>query len=220
MGFAKFVDLVLRRQLKFPRSDKFVDPWEGALPLPIVRKLSKPLFNGVRPLEQFRKIFELSRAKMFISCWFASEHESAAMWDLYSQGGDCIAVRSDLASLKVALDAAPFNARVVAVRYIDYTRQSLPNLTIFEPFIHKRLSFRHEQEVRAFVWSEEAINRPLIAEDAELVPIDVNLDMLLKGVYVAPTAKPWFGELVEHLLASHKINVPITRSDLYSRPAY
>jgi hypothetical protein len=213
-GLAKFIDLLERRQLQFPRSDRFADPFEGVLPRLTVERLKATSSPDVR------RLYDDLRRMMYISCWFASEHESAAMWQLYSQGGDCIALRTNLATLSRCLTIAPFTSRICEVRYIDYENHELPSLNGLVPFVHKRLSFQHENEVRAFIWSAEHSNAGLIKPDAERVAVDIDPAVLIRGAHIAPTAKPWFGELVERLLQRYAVPCSVTRSSLYDRPAY
>lgn len=157
---------------------------------------------------------------MFISCWCVSEHESAAMWKLYLQSPEGIAIRSDHHVLASALDRSSLKARTTMVGYIDYDRVSMPLGNLFFPFVTKRLSFLHENELRAIVWSLEDINKSQIHDDATSLTIDIVPEELIKAVHVAPTAPKWFGQLVEQLLKRYNLAVYLERSSLYDRPSY
>lgn len=216
-GLAKFIDLLERRELQFPRSDKFADPYEGVLPRQNVANLDAA--SGP-PISSVRAMYETLRRTMYISCWFASEHESAAMWHLYSQGGDCIAIRTDLNTLGNCLAPSPLTCRICDVKYIDYDRDLLPSMNGLVPFVHKRLSFQHENEVRAIIWSLEGVNVPHVVAGVERIAVAIDPAVLIRGVHIAPTAKPWFGELVELVLKRYAVPCPVTRSSLFERPTY
>jgi hypothetical protein len=106
------------------------------------------------------------------------------------------------------------------VKYVDYVKTPIPISNGLYQYTHKRLSFQHESEVRALIWRHDAVNRPLVSEDAVTVSIDVDPDQLFAGVHVSPTAPPWFGELVESVTRHYGISASVERSSLYDRPSY
>jgi hypothetical protein len=98
LDFTKYVSLLETKQLYFPRADQFEDPYEGAWSSEGVRWLRDPQRNGGLPLRAVEKLIsdtDQQRKKMFISCWHANEQESAAMWKLYLQSNEGMAIRSD-----------------------------------------------------------------------------------------------------------------------------
>ena len=223
MDLTKFLSLLENRSLFFPRADQFDDPYEGALSRATVALLRDPATNGGLPLEVVEQMIENSerhRRGMFISCWFASEHESAAMWKLYLQSPEGIAIQTDHDALAAAIDNSPLSARTTMVKYVDYDKVPIPLGNLFFPFVHKRLSFAHEAELRAIIWSFEDVNKPQIPEDSTSVQIAVLPEELIKAVHVAPTAPKWFGKLVEQLLRRYSLAIPVVRSSLYDRPTY
>lgn len=223
MDFTKFVGLLENRSLFFARSDQFDDPYEGAWSRAGVAMLRDPATSGGLPPDAVDQILMATanfRQQMFISCWVASEHESAAMWKLYLQTSEGVAVCTDHDTLVAALDRSPLRARTTMVRYVDYDKTPIPFGNLFFPFVHKRLSFAHENELRAVVWSAEDINKTQITPEATGVTIDVLPEELIKSVHVAPTARKWFGQLVERILRRYGYSIPVVRSTLYDRPSY
>jgi hypothetical protein len=166
------------------------------------------------------KNIDVFRRQMFISCWFASEHESAAMWKLYLQSPEGIAIRTDHDTLTAALEKSSLMIRTTMVRYVDYDDVPIAFGNLFFPFVHKRLSFAHETELRAIIWSKEDKNEPQIPEEATSVQVDIVPQDLVKSVHVSPTAPTWFGQLVEQLLKRYTLTIPVERSRLYDRPTY
>ncbi len=92
----------------------------------------------------------------------------------------------------------------------------------------KRMSFQHESELRAlhwdaeliqsdvwdtknFVWKPNAVFKPGIN-----IPVD--LDELIRRVHVAPTAEPWFHDLVKSVLAEYGLNKEVRKSKLAEDP--
>jgi hypothetical protein len=223
MDLTKFLSLLENRSLFFPRADQFDDPYEGAWSSAGVALLRDPARNeGLPPeaVDQLLKGAEKFRREMFISCWFASEHESAAMWRLYLQSPEGVAIQTDYETLAVALDRSPLKVGTTMVQYIDYDKEVIPFTNLFFPFVHERMSFAHETELRAIVWSSADTNKPQIPNGVTSVRIDIVPEELIKAVHVCPTAPKWFGELVEQILRRYALAIPVVRSSLYDRPSY
>lgn len=223
MDFTKLISLLEEKALAFPRTDLFEDPYEGFLPEASVRELRanlSPYHLTPEHAELWIKFPTQMRKQLYVSCWFCSEHESAAMWKLYLSGIEGIAIRSNTDALAKALDSNPYTIGMAAVQYIDYETTSIPLGNALFPVMHKRLSFAHEQEVRAVIWSEMTVNRPLIPGDSQVIPVPLNPSDLIDAVHVSPSAPAWFGSLVERVVRRYGLQVPVVHSNLYNRPAY
>ncbi len=83
LPFPKYVDLLLKG-LYAPRCTSFEDPWEGHV------------FHGIRadPDNKQALAATIDRAKHWIyaSCWHANNAESYAMWRIYGQQTEAVAV--------------------------------------------------------------------------------------------------------------------------------
>ena len=129
-------------------------------------------------LKSLEHIGETSKKRTFINCWHENEHESEAMWRLYSSFLDnAIAIRTSYNSLYHALGRNP-SIRIGRVKYVDF-QQSYAGL--HDAFWCKRKSFEHEKEVRAML-----IDR-CNPDKGKLVPCD--LPILIKEVFVSPSAQ-------------------------------
>lgn len=223
MDFTKLLSILESKKILFVRADKFEDPYEGSLPKLAVEAIKNPAFNGGIPREHIEMYLEHIKntpVNFYINCWFAAEHESAAMWKLYLQSPEGIAIRSDHDTLCLALERSPLKIRTTKVKYVDYERATIPIGNIFFPFVHKRMSFSHENELRAIVWSFEDVNKPLIPDDSTLVGVDIDPGELIKGIHVSPSAPKWFGELVEQVVRRYGLSCSVEKSNLYDRPSY
>src|SRR5438132_9038088 len=221
MDLTKFLSLIEDRCLLFPRGDQFNDPYEGAWSRAGVLQLRDAVAKREVPQNAVDLLLEridVVRREMFISCWFASEHESAAMWKLYLQSPEGIAIKTDYDTLTAALEQSPLTIRTTLVKYVDYDKVPIAFGNLFFPFVYKRLSFAHETELRAIIWSKE--NQAKIPDDATLVPVDIVPQDLVKSVHVSPTAPNLFGQLLNQLLKRYRLDIPVVRSRLYDRPVY
>ena len=106
------------------------------------------------------------------------------------------------------------------VQYIDYEKTPISFSNGFFPFVHKRLSFAHENELRAVIWRVDHINEPQIPAGSTSACVNVSPAELIKAIHVSPTAPRWFGELVEQVAQRYGLQVPVVRSNLYDRPTF
>jgi hypothetical protein len=225
VDLAKFVDLLDRRELFFARADCMRDPWEGEV-RSATFAVQESLFAemGFDP-SQFPSLRRAVsggglRPRMHISCWHRSEDESAAMWDLYAGRG--VAIQSTFERLEHALSGSRWFVVAGSVQYIDYSTTPVFG-RMFHPFLCKRKSFEHEQEVRALVYA--------VTKDPDtrggLVPpepafetglsVAVDLDILVEHVYVSPTEPAWIARVIRRTAEKFGLDGRmVTHSDLYA----
>ena len=149
------------------------------------------------------------------------------MWRLYAQSNEAVAVRSTYKRLR---DCLPYDEKshpcvyIGEVQYIDYEHQPIPEGNLFWPFLHKRRSFQHERELRGVVLDSGGLadSRPGLPGRPELpgLPIDVDLNVLIESVYVAPTSPGWFRELVGRVLKRYGLPHEPRQSALDAAPLW
>jgi len=234
MDFTKFVSLLKDKSLFFTRADKFEDPFEGAKGLlknkpkwdnfykmhmieairtvPGGSNLNKTdkelLTEALKLVDSLNQIGKRQVQEAFINCWYENEHESEAMWKLYTstleQG---IAIKTTYKRLYGSLYRNP-SIHIGHVNYIDYESRFTG---INDSFWYKRKSFEHEREVRAVLidhFSKEPFGK--------MVP--VNLSELIEKVYVSPTSAIWFKDLVKDVMSKYEIKKRLFLSNLTVHP--
>jgi hypothetical protein len=147
------------------------DPYEASVPAS-THNDQVPIFAGNSSMQQFfgqsepvmplapcarlnednwTRVERLRRGLLrcaHVSCWRSGE-ESEAMWRLYCPGGDGVAVRTTFAKLRDSVTDP--HTCVSEVKYFDYkTGRFLRHKHDWDPAFHKRIAFKHEQEVRVF----------------------------------------------------------------------
>ena len=227
MDFTKFVWMLEHRSLYFARSDLLGDPFEGSYSRANIEfrpQVYKEMFEDIGKLDKtfrmFSEYYQLMRKWIFINCWHMNDHESAAMWKLYSQSKESISIQSTFKRLR---DCLPDNVDIGTVRYIDYESDWLPEGNLFYPFFHKRKSFEHERELRAVIadWpiSQEQIEIHRVQTEKGK-SLEVDLDILVEKLYVAPYAAVWFKELVERIASTYLDEKPVVQSSLSDSPVF
>jgi hypothetical protein len=169
--------------------------------------------------ENFRLILQGSMAQkklLFVNCWHMNEGESLAMWKLYAAHNDSICIQSTCAKLVRLL---PKDAFVGMVRYIDYNSHHIDWGMVLEYIVHKRLSFAHERELRAVIWTPSASGTYEAIGDSGLV-VPVKMNELIDAIFVNPEADQILIDVLNGLKTSFSLKAPITKSDVNAGPTY
>lgn len=219
--FTKLCSMLNDRALFFCRLDKLHDKWEGVYPKAMLDYWAKSIRNassgddGIHSLKKL--LIERIIPSHFVNCWFISEYESDAMWRLYSQNYEGIAIKSSLGKLKTAFKKTQERIWIGQVDYIDYDQWQPPEgdgqkpFLWIEPFFWKRLSFMYERELRALAGKGK--------QNINGINIDVNLNELIEAIYVFPDSKDWYFDLVKTIVKKYGYtDLNIKRSSLGERP--
>jgi hypothetical protein len=126
------------------------------------------------PKDFYKQIYK----RITVNCWHINEHESEAMWKLYSDSGKGIAIQTSIKSLRGAIDGIDDNILIQlgVVKYLDFHDRNLnPHDCIvdgtFAPLL-KRISYVHEKELRAYIVPTIKDKSAIISEPA---PVIVNV---------------------------------------------
>jgi hypothetical protein len=153
LDLAKYVGL-LSRGLFFARPSALrqTDPWEGTWgEREFIESIERLVHaGGPGGAERWHALNRSRRTQQEgfgLSCWHASDTESAALWQLYTQRGFGVAVLSTPAKVQLAV-----RPRAVEIRHVDYSGHKARELgdNPIEQLTLKRPEFRHEAEVRFF----------------------------------------------------------------------
>lgn len=122
--FTKYVDF-LCNGLFCPKVLLFEDPWEGHV------------FHGVTAQQELRRplaaVINNIKHWIYASCWHAADHESYAMWKIYGQLSEAVAIHTSLPNLKELMgthcnrEGDPI-ALLTAVQYVSPVYGRLPEL--------------------------------------------------------------------------------------------
>lgn len=208
LDLSKFLDLLLSKKLFMSRSDKFEDQYEGTF--------SEPTFEEIRKLSidnpDFLNYYKTHREKVAISSWHINEYESFAMWQIFTQNSEGLAIQSTIGRLQKALSPEDhFQQYIGEVNYIDYKKEYIPFDDLFFPFLYKRKSFQYEREVRII---SDVTKNNLKLNDGLKINVDVH--QLIEKIYIHPKSENWYKNLVIQLVAKLGFDITIEKSDLES----
>ena len=208
LDLSKFLDLLISRKLFMSRSDKFEDQYEGTFSEPTFEEIKKLAANNT----EFLSYYKSHREKVVVSSWHINEYESFAMWQIFTQNSEGLAIQSTIGRLQKALEVEKdFKQYIGEVNYIDYKKEYIPFDDMFFPFLFKRKSFQYEREVRILAdLSEQEIK----INDG--LKIDIDINQLIEKIYIHPKSENWYKKLVIELVDKLGFDFEIEKSDLES----
>lgn len=225
--FTKFVAMLDTRSLWFSRIDCLGDPYEGSTPRAEVQFWETMRTNEPDRLEiaghnerLFRGMARHQRSRTYVNCWHINEHESAAMWKLYSSDDASIAMQSSYSRFREVL---PNQVDIGVVKYIDYDAEHVPFNNIINYCMHKRRSFEHERELRALIWGlgiddETKESKWPVELSATGTTVEIDLVKLVTKVVIAPFSPPWFEQLVRSVVSKYGFSFEVRRSRMEDAP--
>jgi len=206
MDLPRLLSLLEESALYFAKVGKLDDPYEGVLSRPAVESLMQHASGQ----HNVKVLTTGARSLLFVSSWHLSEHESAAMWKVYSAAGQGIAVQSTVGAIQTALRDAEDRVMIGRVKYIDYGADPMSDYNLFTLAYCKRKSFEYEKELRLSIAHAD------LAAPGKPVPVD--LVALIDRVYVAPRLPDWMAQLTGKVLRRYGLEVEVVHSDLDDPP--
>jgi hypothetical protein len=147
-----------------------------------------------------------------ISSWHINEYESFAMWQIFTQKSEGLAIQSTLGRLQQALlPENTYEQHIGEVNYIDYKKEYIPFDNAFFPFLFKRKSFQYEREIRII---SDVSRHNLLIDNGLTIDIDIN--QLIEKIYIHPKSENWYKNLVIELVKRLGFDFEIEKSDLES----
>jgi hypothetical protein len=200
MDLAKFISLLDCKEIYFVRGDRFEDKLEGSYSKPTIEKINQSIriylhLGGIQIFERELRVIlnlinQINRLSVFISCWHMNEYESYAMWDLYNKDGKGIAIQSTVDKIETSLDTSnkgdSLNITAGKVHYLDFESEEFKavpldiqglqssslsiSIKALYIFLHKRISFSHEKEMRFLCDRSSQFNLDLPQEQLIKLP--------------------------------------------------
>jgi hypothetical protein len=136
--------------------------------------------------------------RITVNCWHANDGESEAMWRLYADNGKAVAIETTVDAFIRSIKSrrSAHHVQIYPVKYLDFFDKTLkPTDCVVEghraPLL-KRLSYQHENEVRAFI-------NPQLSSGAAPVRLPVDATVLVNRVHVSPYPSAPFASSVKRV---------------------
>ncbi len=196
MDLSKFLWLIAEKKLHFARLDQLQDEYEGSSTrrtLDGIRKFMDDLGQSIG--EDFGQIYNESRERMYVNCWYCGDTESEAMWRLYCQDRNGVAIQTTYNKLTKSFEKDE-RLHIGLVTYADYESLSFPDANVFYPIMHKRIAFHHENEVRVVC----RIDAPVDEEQPLGYSLDWDPMEIVETIFVDPYGPQYHFQAVESAL--------------------
>jgi len=226
MTLDKLLHLLASSSLWLSRCDFFEDGWEGRYSDATYDTFKNTLIGSEDRIERLWQWHQDANCGMrnclYVNCWHINQEESAALWQIYSNYGKCVAVKTTVHKLRDALAGTDVPVFAGRVKYCDYATEPMPMGNLFTPFLRKRRSFTFEQELRLLHWQPELLSPDRGQPAADLpkgVAVPVDVASLILEVYLTPKADGYMHEAITALFAKFGFGeVKIHQSNLFSEP--
>lgn len=229
MDFTKFMSMLINSGLYLSRADLLGDSFEGTITEQDVIG-RRAFYESIWPpsegppkisWEKFEQqaVYgnKAIRETMYINCWHMNNVESAAMWSQYTKSGEAIAIQSTFDRLRSYVDEKCY---LGIVKYVDYAKAAIPGGNTFWPFLHKRLSFSHETELRLIQWNSITRDKVWYPNPAHGYWQKISLGDLIETIFVSPNSPTWYFELVQSVVRKFDLSIPVQQSDLGKSPIF
>lgn len=240
MPFHQYVCLLQNKALYFSRADKLNDPFEGSITnlnikqrRSLLKGLSEDHMNG------WSEFIKCNVRNTILSCWHMNNIESFAMWKIYLNHNEGLAIKSTYKNLKDSFQKFDGVAKGVGgvlnsevervvmigtVSYIDYETGIIPANNVFWPFVHKRKYFEYERELRALSHETPSTNRKInidqtcFPDGGDYVPCD--LSKLVTEVIVSPYMEEWYASMVDKVTKQYGQAFSVRHSSMAKKPIH
>ena len=222
MDLAKLVSLLDTQCLWFARADTLSDPHEGSYGAYNVAHRSEVYADTIPESQQeaVRAFYRRLVRNVYVSCWHMNERESAATWQAYVPSGQGVAITAFNRLTRSLRCEEP--VWVGTVPYVDKGSTWIPEGNLFYSFVHKRMSFEHERELRAVtgIFEGKAMEMDAPAPTPSGLNRSVDVTELVEGIYVAPGQGGWFVDAVKRVVRDLAPSIPVGQSAMDDPPVF
>ncbi|MFK5880407.1 MAG: hypothetical protein QM478_13035 [Flavobacteriaceae bacterium] len=209
MDFWKFLNLLETGCLYFSTADSLGDNYEGRIPKVVYEMMvTEDLKKGNTNNQDTNDYLEAHlRKETLISSWTYGEKESFAMWKMYAKDKMGIAIKTDFLSLASCFSQTDRDIYIGEVSYFDKENFRYPTNNLYYPFLVKLEYYSSENELRCITSCSQE-------EEHESKLIEVNLNELIKSIYISPNSKPEFKRMLLLLKEKYNLDFEINLSEV------
>ncbi|MFD0796208.1 hypothetical protein ACFQZJ_01950 [Maribacter chungangensis] len=209
MDFWKFLNLLETSSLYFSNAENLGDNYEGRIPKIVYElMIAEDKENGNTNNQDTNDYLESHlRKETLISSWTYDEKESFAMWKMYAKDKMGIAIKTDFVSLISCFNKTERDIYIGEVSYFDEENFRYPTNNLYYPFLVKLNYYSSEKELRCITSCRHD-------EEHESKLVEVDLNELVKNIYISPNSKPEFKKMLSLLKTEYKLNFEINFSEV------
>ena len=215
---AKFMDLLHNSSLFFPRADKFEDKFEGSFTESVKKQIEKHYKENDIDFTYEKFKWGLKRG-VFINCWHIGTKDNMAMWRIYGQSTNSIAITTTVGKLEKQLELHNLHGNVSLrkVEYINHFEDPRIDVSKYTNiFTYKHEAYEFEKEARVII--DHYPNSAVMGVESPGTSLEVDLGSLIRSIVISPDAPEWFYELVSSICGNYNCQHLVKRSELANDP--
>ena len=218
MPLNRFESLLENSALWFTSIDKFGDEHEGSITQKGLEAYNSRVVDKAAWV-RFVENLKHSRSLTLANCWHWNDDENISMWERYCKN-DGIAVKTTFRKLAESF-TCPDPIHIGRVKYINYKEDEFSNESIFFSYLHKRLEFKDEREVRVLSYLLSSGPLRWVKITTILVPRceigkyrAININTLISEIRVYPKASEEFLNCVKATCERFGVQATVKHSSL------
>jgi len=224
MDLGKFISLIQNDQIWFANKSMFDDPYEGRYSKSAVENMLRERWNFDSISEGDLEFFVENGYDPYVSCWNMKETQSVALWKLYTEGNDGVAIKSTVGALKEAItwfSEEELSCQIESGK-VKYHITGDEPAGYYAPIFTKRDIYEFESEYRIVLTPSQSLEGVDI-QGTKIKPgigigVEIDTDELVDEVYISPSASGYMKEVVENLRAEFGPDYSIERSTINDHP--
>lgn len=236
MDLPKFLDILENKKIFFPKVELFEDKYEGIHNAigdedfyditnhgKLIRTESITDARHEKNSDDLKRYLQgwvdTIREAVGVSCWRLSEHESHAMWKIFLNSNEGVAIKTSITSLTNGLGKTRDKQQLMIgkVQYINYQIDKIPIDNIMNSLFYKNIYFEHEKELRVIVYEQNEEDLTDFGISLKKVSsgilVEFNYKEIIEEILISPYAPSWFYDLVCKVCNErYALDVPIKNS--------
>lgn len=160
--------------------------------------------------------FYKAREWIYVSCWYKSQVECPAMWDLYGGKNSVCIFTTEEKLRRITLKAQNVDNLVFEnVLYINHRQAKFGNS--LDPFISKAAAYGFEKEFRSIAWKNDSAPLQHNVNTMHGITSDeIHLSSFIDEIVISPFSDSWYADSIRSICAQYGINVQVIESSLKS----
>ncbi|WP_147435672.1 hypothetical protein [Halobellus sp. Atlit-38R] len=221
MSLGKFISLLQKEQLWFSHRSKFEDPYEGRYSQSAAEKIQKERWDIEEPDDEDTEYFVDDNADDYVTCWNIKKSQSAALWKIYVEGSNGVAIKTTVGELKNSIDRSALSQLDISIEFgrVKYHSTGEEPIGHYAPIFTKRDIFDFEKEYRVVLTDDESLE-DIDVDGIEVRPgigvgVKIEPRTLINEVYIAPSAGGYLRDVVENLRDDYGPDYSIEKSTVH-----
>ena len=161
--------------------------------------------------KQFKNAEKEVKKRFGISCWHINNYENEALWKIYTNQGQGIAIETTVEKLEESLT---YHRKIILdkVRYEDFDTAQIETGHIHYSGFIKRKAFEYEKEYRASVLLDEK-------DYGKGCFVKTDLNLLIEKIHISPLIPKYFFDSVKYICQGKLsfLQDRIIQSNLYDK---